>query len=170
MRRLFVLRHAKSDWGEPSLPDHDRPLNGRGRGATERLAAYCARARVRPDLVLCSTAIRARETLAGIVHGLGLHAKVSYRPSLYGADAASLERVVRGLDPAIGSAMIVGHNPGLQDLVLMMAGRGDAIERVRAKYPTGALATIDFAVEAWSAAAPGTGRLARLVTPRDLEG
>ena len=70
----------------------------------------------------------------------------------------------------VGSAMIVGHNPGLQDLVLMMAGRGDAIERVRAKYPTGALATIDFAVEAWSAAAPGTGRLARLVTPRDLEG
>lgn len=169
MKRLHVLRHTKSDWGEPGLEDHDRPLSPRGRRAAVLIAAHCRQARVRPALVLCSTATRARETLAAVMPGLGLHARASFRPSLYGASVEAIERMIRGLDPALGSAMIVGHNPELQDLVLDLAGTGEAIDRVRAKFPTGALATLEFDGQDWRDVRRGRGRLAGVVVPRDLE-
>src|SRR5260221_7866994 len=124
MRTLYVLRHAKSDWGT-GLDDRDRPLAPRGARAVARLAAHWRAVGVHPAVVLCSPARRARETLDGVQASLG-DAEVLIEDALYGAGASSMVDRVRRLPPALPSAMIVGHNPGLQELVLELAADGDA--------------------------------------------
>jgi phosphohistidine phosphatase len=171
VKRLFVLRHAKSDWGHAGVPDHDRPLAARGERATGLLAAHLRRAGVEPDVVLCSTATRARETLERVRTGLPEATPIWYERRLYGADADELTDRLDELPDGEASVMLVGHNPGLQDLVLALAPAADPalVARVEAKFPTAAFATLDLAVDRWTAVQPGTGTLVAYVTPRDLE-
>jgi phosphohistidine phosphatase len=163
---LAVLRHAKSSWDEP-VPDHERPLAPRGRRALPLLEAHLRQEQVRPDLVLCSSARRALDTLAPLRPALG-DPETVVEDDLYGASALEIMGRLRRLDASTGSVMVVGHNPGLHDLVVTLAGSGDDLDRVRMKFPTAALATIVFELWAWSDLVAGRGRLATYVRPRDL--
>ena len=169
MKTLHLLRHAKSSWDHPELADHDRPLAPRGANAVQRMAAYLAGADVAPAVVLCSTALRARDTLDGVRASLGDAVEVRMEDELYGADARELLDRLRRLPPALPSAMVIGHNPTLQDLALDLAGRGDreALARLHQKFPTGALATLLIEGE-WATLGAGTATLAALVVPREL--
>ncbi len=120
--------------------------------------------------MLCSTALRTRETLELVKPGLPDGVAVRIEPRVYGATAPELLALVHELPAAAGSVMLVGHNPGLEDLVLDLAGSGDdgLLARVEEKFPTGALATLDFDVTAWSEITAGSGELTAYVVPRDL--
>ena len=166
-RHVYVLRHAKSSWDDPSLTDHDRPLNGRGRRAAKAMARHIRDEGIAPELVLCSTAARARQTLERIEPALGTRS-TSVEPDLYGADEPALLDRLRGLPDTVGSVMLIGHNPGLQDLVLALAAPAPARDEVAAKFPTAALATFAFAGRSWRDLAPGGAELVAYVRPRDL--
>jgi phosphohistidine phosphatase len=170
MRRLWLLRHAKSSWDDPAMPDQDRPLSDRGRRAAAALAEHCRDADVRPDLVLCSSAVRARETLAGVLPGLGTALRVSIEDALYTFEARDVLERLRSLPDDAGAVLLIGHNPAIGTLAGRLAAAGDALERLTTKYPTAALATLDLDVEAWSEVAAGCGYLDAFVTPADLGG
>jgi phosphohistidine phosphatase len=169
VKALYLLRHAKSSWGDDSIPDHERPLAPRGTKATRALARYIADKHVAPALVLCSTAVRARQTLEGVGSALGSDADVWHEDSLYGASARELLRRLRRLPPAVPSVMVVGHNPGLEDLAIELVGGGDdtALAGLQRKFPTGALATL-LIPDTWKALEKGAASVTAFVVPRDL--
>ncbi len=168
-KRLFVLRHAKSSWDDPGLEDHERPLAARGRRACVVIAAHIRAAGVEPQLVLCSSSRRTRETLEGI----DPPGERVIEKELYLASAQDVLERLRRLPAELGSVMLIGHNPTSQMLVLRLTHRDDAAangpERaaVERKFPTGALATLTFEGE-WSELAPGRARLVEFLTPRGL--
>ncbi|MEV5343951.1 histidine phosphatase family protein [Streptomyces sp. NPDC052676] len=167
LRRLVVLRHAKS--ARPSdVPDHDRPLAPRGRRDAPAAGRALAAADCLPDLAVCSTAVRARQTWELAAAQWGTPPPVRHDPRLYAADAPGLLAVVRETPPEVGTLLLVGHNPGLEDLVLDLAGDGldDTLERVRAKFPTSALAVLSWRGNDWSALAPGAALLTWVTVPR----
>ena len=166
LKHLYLLRHAKSSWKDPGLRDRDRPLNGRGRRAAKAIAGHLRDEGIDPELVLCSPALRARETLEGIERALSRRT-VRIVPAVYGAGAATLLELVRGLHDGVGSAMVIGHNPGLEDFALALAREGPLVAEVEAKYPTGALATLVFEGR-WTDLALGRADLVAFVRPRDL--
>src|SRR3954468_4812977 len=167
MKRLYVLRHAKSSWDDPALGDHDRPLAPRGRKAAKAIARHLRDEGMEPELILCSTAKRARRTLERTEPALGRR-KVRVERELYGAEAGALLERLHAVPDSVGSVMLIGHNPGLQDLVMDLARSGRARSDVAAKYPTAALATLDFAGRRWSELRPGEADLVAFVRPRDL--
>ena len=171
MRRLMLLRHAKSDRSNPGARDHDRVLNARGREAAPRIGAYMASHGLTPDLVICSTAARARETWDLVAKALGKAPTTTFEERIYHNDARILLALVRATKPGVHGLLLVGHNPSFQMFADQMAasGHGDARQRLREKFPTGALAVIDFAVDAWDRVHAHSGRLDRLITPRLLE-
>ena len=146
MRTLLLLRHAKSSWADPTVADHDRPLAPRGARAAHQIESHLRREGIRPALVLCSSAGRAQETLSAVRPALSDSADVRIESDLYGADAATILQRLRSVDPTVASVMIIGHNPGLELLAVDLAGDGDAmaLAQLRTKFPTGALATLDF--------------------------
>jgi phosphohistidine phosphatase len=167
MKRLYLLRHAKSSWKDTSLADHDRPLAGRGRRAAKSIARHLREDGIEPELVLCSSARRARETLERIAPALGAPAVVVERGA-YAAGASALIERLRSVPESVESVMLIGHNPGLQDLAVDLARPSPARHELAAKYPTAALATLELAVSSWSALDRGTAELVALVRPRDL--
>jgi phosphohistidine phosphatase len=170
MRRLFLLRHAKSSWQTDGQEDFDRPLNERGRASTPAIGAFMLRHGIAPDLVLCSTACRTRETLARILPFLRGEASVRLEDRLYLASAAKLSTALKRLDNAARQVMIVAHNPGIQDLALALSAddQSDARKAIESKFPTAALAQIDFAARSWLSVEPHSGTLVRFITPRAL--
>lgn len=168
MKTLFCLRHAKSSWAEPGQRDHDRPLTPRGVRAAELMALYLSQQGVRPTFALCSSARRAVDTFAPIRRHLGVPYQIDR--ALYGADPETLQSCVAALDDATSAALLVGHNPGMHDFALALAGGGErgARARLRERFPTAALAVIELPIEQWSELVPGRGSLARYVTPADL--
>lgn len=169
MRRLWLLRHAKSSWDDPQLADADRPLSKRGRRAAEAMRRYLDDAGVRPDLVLCSSALRTRETLAAVLPGLGRELDVRIEPRLYTFSAGQLlDRLLEVPDDAL-SVLLVGHNPAIGDLAGKLAREGERLADLEGKFPTAALALLDLEVDSWSATRPGCGVLAAFVTPAELE-
>jgi phosphohistidine phosphatase len=167
MRRLYLLRHAKSSWKDRSLPDHDRPLAGRGRRAATAMARHLRQENVDPELVLCSTARRARETLERIEPALGVRA-VRVDRGLYGAGEDALLARLRELPADAGAVLVIGHNPGLQRLAVVLARPAPAVLELEAKFPTAALATLTVPGD-WRALDPGTAELVAFVRPRDLD-
>jgi phosphohistidine phosphatase len=163
--RLYLLRHAKSSWDEPGLADHDRPLAKRGRRAAKAMAGYLRENEIAPELVLCSTARRARETFERIEPALGAP-EVWHERDLYGVSPGKLLERLRSVPDGVGSVMVIGHNPTLEDLALDLARPSSKREELEVKFPTGALAALEF---------PGTWReldeaeLVAFVRPRDLE-
>jgi phosphohistidine phosphatase len=167
-RRLYLLRHAKSSWKEHGLADHDRPLAGRGRRAAKAMRRHLRAQGVEPDLVLCSTATRARQTLEGIEPALARGA-TRVEPALYGAAPADLLNCLHEIAPRVRSVMVIGHNPGLEELALLLARDGPNVRDLEAKFPTGALATLAFQGPGWSALDRGMAELIEFVRPRDLQ-
>jgi phosphohistidine phosphatase len=168
MKRLYLLRHAKSSWKDTSRPDRDRPLAARGRRAAKAIASHLHEQRIEPELVLCSAARRARETLDRIEAALGTPA-IRVEGDLYAASADALLERLRSVPDKVGSVMLIGHNPALQELALTLARRSDSVRELEAKYPTAALATLIVLVESWEELDRETAELVALVRPRDLE-
>jgi phosphohistidine phosphatase len=163
---LYLLRHAKSSWADPTLSDHERPLAPRGRRDAKRIATHLRQHGVEPEVVLCSSAARARETLDLIRHAIAA-STVTLEDDLYGASADELLTRIRLVPDAVASVMLIGHNPGLQQLAVTLASTGDEVERLEAKFPTAALATLALA-KTWSRLAPADATLAAYVVPKQL--
>lgn len=173
MKTLLLLRHAKSAWGHPGLADHDRPLNDRGERAAELMAGHIARKCPRPDLILCSTAARTRQTLAPLVHRLGTPAPpIALEKGLYLASEAALLARLRALPDEVGTVLLIGHNEGIGQLAEALAGRGPPLllKALWQKFPTGALAALHSRIERWPDLSAGATELIAFVRPRDLEG
>lgn len=170
MRRLILLRHAKSDRGLLGVPDHARPLNARGKEAARRIGAYMAKHQLVPDQVLCSTAQRTRDTWELVQEAFAKPAAATFDKRLYDADPEKILVVLRETKPDAHTVMIIGHNPSLQELSTLLIAAGDIDQRaeIQQKLPTGALAVIDFAVDSWADVHAHGGRLDRFVSPRSL--
>lgn len=166
VKRLLLLRHAKSSWDDPALSDHDRPLAPRGHRAAESMAEHLRSSIPHPDLVLCSSALRTRETLDRMSKAFG-DAEVVIDDELYGATGDLLLVRLRGVADRFETVAVIGHNPGVHDLAITLAGSGAGLGGMRAKFPTGALAVLAFDGP-WREVAPGRGRLEAFVTPKDL--
>jgi phosphohistidine phosphatase len=170
MKRILLLRHAKSDWGDEGLDDHDRRLAPRGERAAGLMGTHLEQQGLHPDLVLCSSARRAQQTWEHLLERLPEAPPVRVEPDLYLAAAGALFERLRQLEDGVEVAMLIGHNPGVGDLAAALAGpgKGRAVARLRAKFPTAALAVIDAEVAAWKDLAPGVCRLVAFTTPKDL--
>jgi phosphohistidine phosphatase len=168
VKMLYLLRHLKSSWDDDTLADHDRPLAPRGRKAGQRMARHLQTAGVTPELVLCSPSVRTRQTLEAVREAIG-EPDARFPGELYAASREELLAVLRGVEPDVASVLVIAHNPGLEDLAVTLAGRGDdeARQRLREKFPTGAFATLSFD-GAWATLAPGECELAAFVVPREL--
>lgn len=177
----MLLRHAKSAWPE-DVPDHDRPLAPRGVRDAPVAGRWLRQAGFVPDHVVCSTALRARETWQLAQAELRAQPAVLLEQEVYGASADSLLDLVRRLPPAARTGLLVGHAPGLPDLALMLAARSEpdggqaagqaadpALDLMRAKFPTAAIAVLAL-TGPWSELNPGRARLTDFVTPRELGG
>lgn len=167
LRRLVVLRHAKSAWPE-GVADHERPLAPRGRRDAPAAGRALAEAGCLPDLALCSTAMRARSTWELASAQWGTRPPARFEPRLYAAGAPDLLRVVHEVPSDVGTLLLVGHNPGLVELVLDLAGDGpdDTLEAVRRKFPTSAVAILSWHGTGWQALTPGTALLTSVTVPR----
>jgi phosphohistidine phosphatase SixA len=167
VKRVYLLRHAKSSWKDTALADHDRPLAGRGRQAAQAMCDHLRAQGIDPELVRCSTARRARETLAWVEPALGRR-EVRVERALYGASADALIARLRQLPSELESVLVIGHNPGLQELALELARPRPERHVLASKFPTAALATLELPIDNWRELGPGTAELAALVRPRDL--
>ena len=169
-RLIHILRHAKSSWDDPTLDDFDRPLAERGRRAGAALSEYLRLGDIEPDLVLCSSAARAKQTLEQIRPALGAQVTVKLDKRLYGAGPRALLSRLRSLPDTITSVMLIGHNPALQSLALALTGSGDAdaLARLGAKFPTGGLVTLVLQTERWRDLGPADCELHSFVAPREL--
>jgi phosphohistidine phosphatase len=168
MRQIWLLRHAKSSWDDAGLADRDRPLSPRGARGAAAIAAHLATVEP-PRLVLCSSALRARQTLAAVLPSLGTDLEIRIEPELYTFDADALLARLRRLDDDMASVMLVGHNPALEDLAMELCATGELRERLDRKFPTAALATIELSDVPWTSLAGGQGRIVGFVTPADLD-
>lgn len=169
MRTLVLLRHLKSGWDDPDLADHDRPLAPRGHRAGKRIRDHLEAAGVSPQLVLCSSAVRAVETWDAVRAAFSGDLGVETEDGLYLAGSESLLSRLNDLPDAVDTALLIGHNPGIAHLALGLAGSGDgeALERMTHKYPTGGLATLTFEGP-WADLAWGDAELIEFVVPREL--
>jgi phosphohistidine phosphatase len=183
MRRLMLLRHAKTEHDSPSGRDSDRRLDSRGRNDAAEMGGWIGRHPPFPDLVLVSHAIRAHQTweiaweamkdlTKDLTKGLARAPQVELLPELYGADPSHLLQTIRdasAADPKV--LMLVGHNPGMHELALALAGSGDSAGRkaLADNLPTSGLATFDFEIDDWADVAFRRGRLVLFVSPKLLK-
>ncbi len=169
MKSLTLLRHAKSGWDDPVVRDFDRPLNAKGRRAAGIVGQHLKREGLAFDHVVASPAVRVAETLAALADGYGGALSINEDKRVYLASASTLLDVIHDLPETAGTALLVGHNPGLEDLVLWLVPAGaENRELVEEKYPTATIAELSFDGE-WRALVPGGAALARFVRPRDLD-
>ena len=162
MKRLLLLRHAKSSWDDPRLADFDRPLNERGRRAAPLMGRYLREQEIRPDLILCSPAARARQTAELVAGAAGLAAPLRFDERIYEATAARLLEVVSQAGEGAGEILLVGHNPGMEELLELLTSESR-------RMPTAALARIRLDTDEWAGLAPRAGRLERHIKPKELE-
>jgi phosphohistidine phosphatase len=167
VHRLLLLRHAKSRWDQPNVVDHDRRLAPRGRRAASALHDHLLGQTAGPDLVLCSSAARAVETLERIRPALPPGAAIEIEQSLYAADATDLLVRIHHVPEAIGCVLLIGHNPAIGDLAVMLIGHGDRASRaaMAVKFPTAALARLSIN-RRWSDVEAGGADLEEFWTPR----
>jgi phosphohistidine phosphatase len=170
-KRLILLRHAKSAWDNSSLADFDRPLSTPGRKAAPIIGAYLARRGMVPGLVLTSSAKRAAETLDLVSAGWQVKPTVRKLKSLYLAMPREMLRRVQAIGREPDCVMLVGHNPGIADLANWLCSLGEMEHRgnLAHKFPTGAVAVIDFMVEDWAEVDAETGKLVDFATPKQIE-
>ncbi len=172
MKTLLFLRHAKSSWSTPDLDDHERPLNGRGRNASAAMGRYVEENGLLPDLILCSTAKRAQETLKRASAGWPSVPPIRVEGALYNfSSGAGYLDQINSTDDGIQSLMLVGHNPTTEFLVSELMGQADPdlAEKLARKYPTAALAVLQFPTDTWREVKAGGGHLVSFTLPRELE-
>ncbi|WP_332683056.1 SixA phosphatase family protein [Bosea sp. (in: a-proteobacteria)] len=169
MRRLMLLRHAKSSWPANTV-DRDRPLAVRGREAAPVMGRYLAEELLFPDLVLISPAKRTAETWELVRPMLPEKPGTHFEPRIYESPSERLLKVVQEVEPTVRTLLMIGHNPGFEELATRLASHGDryAAARMTQKYPTCGLAVLDFDIEDWRDLVPRSGRLDRFVTPASL--
>jgi phosphohistidine phosphatase len=170
MKRLTVLRHAKSSWKDRELDDFDRPLNGRGRKAARRMGREISERGMHFDFVLASPAARVRETIEGVRENHRLNAPMHFEPRIYMARVAELLELISAIPDDAKSALLVGHNTSAERLVAKLSIDDDLglRRRVEEKFPTAALARIELPVDSWKDVQPECGRLVELIYPADL--
>ena len=172
MKRLTLLRHAKSSWDDPVARDFDRPLNARGKRAARRMGRYIRDEQLDFDHLISSPAVRCTETLDRLWEGLGREIEAAWDRRVYLASAATLMDVIHDAPDTAQSLLVCGHNPGFEDLILSLIPdrAGDPLrDAVETKFPTAALAEIRFDVDAWGEVRSASGVLTRFVRPRDLD-
>lgn len=167
LRRLVVLRHAKSAW-PVGVPDHERPLAPRGHRDAPAAGWALAETDSLPDLAVCSTAVRARRTWELASAQWGTPPPVRYDARVYAADVPELLDVVRATPDHVRTLLLVGHNPGLEELVLDLVGDAldDTLDDLRTKFPTSAIAFLSWHGATWAALAPGTALLTDMIVAR----
>ncbi len=159
-KRLILFRHAKSDWGAPRAPDHERPLNARGRKTAAVMGRLLARSGQTPERILCSTAVRARSTLEIASESGSWDAEREFRDDLYDTSPARTLEVLRKTPDDVRTLLVVGHQPTWSELASQLVGGGAL------RFATAAMARIDLSVDAWADLAPGCGELAWLLQPK----
>ncbi len=163
MKTLMLLRHAKSDWDDSSLADFDRPLAARGKRDAPRVGKALRKRGLLPGLIISSPAARAKATIDAVIKTANLDGELQFDDAIYGASSAELIKVIRSLRDDISCSLLVGHNPGFEDLLERLTGSHD-------RMPTAALACIEFQIDRWEDVEDGKGRLAWLVTPKQAAG
>ncbi|MBN1261956.1 MAG: histidine phosphatase family protein [Anaerolineae bacterium] len=159
-KTLLILRHAKSSWKDDALADHDRPLSGRGLRDAPRMGRLLRKVNLEPELILSSTAKRARKTVAAVADESGYGGDIRYMPDLYHADPLTFIEILRDVPDAVACVMVVGHNPGLELLLETLTGDWE-------RLPTGALAQVSLPIAHWNQLDETTaGELVNLWTPR----
>jgi len=161
MKTLLLLRHAKSDWDDPSLRDFDRPLAARGERDAPRVGKALRKRGPLPDLIISSPAARAKATIQAVIKAAKLDLDAKFDETVYGASSPELVTLIRRFPDVASCVLLAGHNPGFEDLVGRLSG---AHERM----PTAALACIEFQIDNWEDVDDGAGRLAWLLTPKQL--
>jgi phosphohistidine phosphatase len=161
MKTLYLLRHAKSSWDDPSLKDFDRPLNTRGLKAAPKIGAYMLQEKIRPDVVLSSPALRAKQTTHIVCEAAGLSSLINFDERIYEAGVQRLFEIVTGFEDDIKTAVMVGHNPGFEELLAALTGESQ-------RMPTAALACIELRIKKWSGLTGGSGKLKWLVKAKEL--
>ena len=162
MKTLLLLRHGKSSWKQPDLPDHDRPLTQRGELAAKRMGRLLRELDLVPESILTSDAIRAHETATRVATAARFAGELEVCGDLYHAEPKQLAEVVAGVPDQIGRVLLVGHNPGLSDWLNQLTGEYDDL-------PTAALACIELPLDSWRALSPGSrGKLRGIWRPREL--
>jgi len=162
MKTLLLLRHAKSSWDDVSLRDFERPLADRGKRDAPRMGEELRLRAPLPDLIISSPAARARQTAQAVVDAGGLTARMEFNESIYGATSAELMRLIRRIPDTVDCALMVGHNPGFEEVVSRLTGSDE-------RMPTAALASIEFQIDHWNDLEDGAGRLVWLLTPKKLK-
>lgn len=163
MKTLLLLRHAKSDWGDATLRDFDRPLSARGERDAPRIGRALAERGTLPDLVVSSPANRARTTAAAVAAAAGLELEPQLEGRIYEASPGELMQLIRKLPDQTMCAMLVGHNPGFENTLARLTGKNH-------RMPTATLACITFQVDRWEDVEDDKGELLWLITPKTLAG
>jgi phosphohistidine phosphatase len=170
MLTLSLFRHAKSSWDDPGVKDFDRPLATRGEEAAPRMGAFMAEHDIQPQLILCSPAVRTRQTLDLVLPHLSGDPTVVYEDGFYLAPASQLLTRVRKVEAKVRHIMVVGHDPGMHGLAVELADSGapKLMQALAAKFPTAGLAVLDFDLDEWPQIGPGIGQLRLFMTPKRL--
>jgi phosphohistidine phosphatase len=172
MKHLTLLRHAKSSWDKPGVNDFDRPLNKRGRQAAALMGAYIRKNNITPEHVLCSSAVRTRQTLSLILPSLDSDPVITFRDRLYLASPSQMLAQISSIPDQVSHLLVIGHNPGTHmlalDLVDPAQSNAQMTGRLAEKFPTAALAHFQFDTAAWNSVTSGGGALKAFVTPRSL--
>jgi len=165
MKTLLVLRHAKSSWGDPGLEDHERPLNKRGKKTAPRMGKLLREEGLVPDLVVSSTAVRAKTTTEAVLEKAKYKGKTRYDERLYPGGPSAILEVLREIEAdGVDCVLIVGHNPGQEELIRALTGREEA-------FPTAALARIELPIEKWKDLdSTVVGTLTKIWRPKELDG
>lgn len=162
MKKLLLLRHAKSSWADPGLADFDRPLNERGLYAAPLMGRLMRERKLRPDLIICSPAERARQTVSLVIGVAGFDAPLRFDERIYDATSSRLFEIVSQIEEASGEALLIGHNPGFEELLERLTGETQ-------RMATATLALIALDIEKWNKLRDGGGRLEWIVKPKELE-
>jgi phosphohistidine phosphatase len=172
VKTLGLFRHAKSDWGDPRARDFDRPLNARGKAGAELMGRHIQGHGVPWQRIVASPAIRCAETIELACAATGQPVNVNWDRRIYLASSATLADVLRGAEGDPASILMVGHNPGLEDIIFDLVpddGTSPLRDAVEEKFPTATFAVLELAIEHWADLADGCGHLVHMVRPRDLD-
>ena len=162
MKTLYLLRHAKSSWKDETLSDIERPLNGRGRKAAQTIGDFLKREKIIPDLVLSSSAVRARQTTDLLLKAANISTDLRFDERIYEAGSERLLQVIKQVEKSKKSVLLVGHNPGLEEFLYVLTGATDTM-------PTGTLSKIALGTSSWAAIGDKSGTLEWIVKPKQLK-
>lgn len=162
MKTLFILRHAKSSWVDAALSDFERPLNERGLKVAPFMGNWMKKNQFQPEMILSSPAKRARQTAVLVKEAAGFAAEIEFEERIYEASSARLLEITRQQNNRFESVLLVGHNPGLENLIRALTGELQPM-------PTAALAVVDLETDKWSDVNSSTGKLRTLIRPKEVQ-